>query len=419
MKTQAEMPQKGVVTLLIAQFFSAISDNALLIVAIALLEEGVRDPWWVPILKGISIFSFVAFAPWVGIISDQWPKRRIMMFANAMKACACVALVMGLHPFFCFMVLGLGAALYSPAKYGLITELVPNDALVKFNAWIEISTVVAAILGVVLGGWCVSERFQMSEFSEYVMNLGNFDTQLVSAFGVLLFFYCVAGFLNFFIPESGVIYEMSHQKNKGVARFLASNKKLWLDKKGKLSLSVTTLFWGMGATMQLMTLAWARSHLGLTLELSSYVQGVSAIGAILGALLAARWLQLHHAHHLLWIGIGIGALLPAMNWVNSLPGAMLLMGVAGILSGLFIVPMNALLQSRGHKLLSAGESIAVQNFNENFCVLAMMALYGLLLMFEVSIQVVLNIFGLGVIVCMAWIMKEYAKSASKNSDVFN
>ncbi len=419
MNIQTENAAKGIKSLLGAQFFSAIADNALLIVAFALLEEGAHDPWWMPVLKGLSIFSFVAFAPWVGVWSDRWPKRQVMMTANAIKACACFGLLWGVHPFFSFALLGIGAALYSPAKYGLITELEPQDRLVKANAWIEVSTVVAAVVGVVLGGWCVSERVQGSDFSEFLSTWLDFETQLLPAFMVLLCLYMAAGLLNLKIPESGVTYERRSDALKGVARFIQSNKTLWLDPKGRLSLSVTTLFWGVGASMQLMTLAWAQAHLGVSLELSSYIQAMSALGAMAGAWLAARFLQMHHAKHLLWVGLLLGALLPVLNWVHSLSMAMLLMGLAGLLSGLFVVPMNALLQSRGRELLSAGESIAVQNFNENFCVLSMMGLYSVLLALQIPVQSLLNILGACIAVCMVWIMCEQAKISSQKSVTSN
>ena len=183
-----------------------------------------------------------------------------------------------------------------------------------------------------------------------------------------------------------------------------------------MSLSVTTLFWGVGATMQLMTLAWAQAHLNLSLEWSSYIQGVSALGAVLGAWLASRYLQLHHAKHLLWIGLLLGAMLPMMNLIYTLPMAMLLMILAGVLCGLFVVPMNALLQSRGRILLSTGESIAVQNFNENFCVLSMLGIYSFLLAIEIPIQTLINLLGMVIAFFMLKLLHQHRNNFQKNEN---
>ena len=416
MKLQDSKWPKSINFLLGAQFISAIADNALLIVAIALLEESSHEAWWVPILKGLSIFSFVIFAPWVGVMADQWPKRNVMLVANGIKAGACLGLLLGTHPFISFTLLGFGAALYSPAKYGLLNELEPEHRLVKVNAWIEVSTVVAAVAGVVLGGWCISERVQNSEISTYLMRSMEVNTQLLAAFFMLLCLYSLAGLLNLKIPCSGVIYFREKEKTNGFSRFIQSNKTLWFDPEGRLSLSVTTLFWGVGATMQLMTLAWAQAHLNLSLEWSSYIQGVSALGAVLGAWLASRYLQLHHAKHLLWIGLLLGAMLPMMNLIYSLPMAMLLMILAGLLSGLFVVPMNALLQSRGRILLSTGESIAVQNFNENFCVLSMLGIYSFLLAIEIPIQTLINLLGMVIAFFMLKLLHQHRNNFQKTEN---
>jgi MFS family permease len=401
---------RGFLTLLAAQFFSGLADNALLLLAIALLVEQAREPWWVPVLKGLSIFSFVILAPWVGVLSDRWPKRNVMMAANAIKVLACIGLLVELHPFFAFALLGFGAAIYSPAKYGLITELEPAERLVKANAWLEVSTVLAAVLGVVLGGWligrCALEDAPALKFLAVTMA----PTPLLPAFMALLGLYATAALLNLGIPQSGAVNRpISASMPQLVQRFIRSNLTLWQDQAGQLSLSVTTLFWGVGAAMQLMVLAWAQSQLGLSLEAAAYLQGCVAAGVILGAFLAARLLQLHHARSILWVGWVLGALLPFMNWIESPALAMALMVLIGTMTGFFVVPMNALLQNRGHALLSSGESIAVQNFNENCSGLSMLAVYSTLLALQIPIHVLLPLLGASIVLCMTLIMLNHYK----------
>ncbi|WP_304306106.1 lysophospholipid transporter LplT [Pseudacidovorax intermedius] len=355
---------RGMHWLLAAQFFSGLADNALLVIAIAQLMAMGAPVWMAPMLKFCFTLAYVLLAPWVGALADRWPKALVMLAANLLKAGAACGMALGLHPLLAFALAGLGAAVYSPAKYGLITEQVPPAMLVRANGWIEVSTVCAIVLGTGFGGLLVSAR------------MPGVDTALA----VVLATYALAGLLNLLIPRG-----VSHGSGVGwaptalVGRFATANATLWRDPQGGLSLAITTLFWGAGATLQLVVLAWAQDALDLGLEQAAYLQAVVALGIVAGAALAGRWVRLHQAPRVLPLGVLMGAGVPLMVAVDTLTVAIVLLTLIGALAGLLVVPMNALLQHRGHVLLRPGESIAVQNFNENLGVLAMLGVYAALL----------------------------------------
>ncbi len=377
----------GFVALLAAQFVSALADNALLVVAMAVLLEQQHQPYWVPLLKLLFTASYVLLGPWVGAWADTWPKQRVMMGANGIKCLACLAMLLGLNPILAFGLAGLGAAIYAPAKYGLVTEMEPPHRLVRANGWIEVSTVCAALFGVVLGGFLVGRLWMGSALFLWLGGgLQAWGPFAVSLAGLLLL-YGLASALNCLIPDSGVRYPRSAWGARLVwARFLQDQAALWRDPLGSISLTVTTLFWGVGATLQLLVLAWAQQALHLSLEHAAYLQAATAIGVIAGATLAARMVSLQQAPKVLGIGVLMGGLMALMAFVDQWPVAAALTFVLGLVGGFFVVPMNALLQHRGAALMSAGRSISVQNTNENANVLAMVGVYSALLYAGVAVE---------------------------------
>ena len=402
----------GFYFLLAAQFVSALADNALLLVAMSLLIEQQQQAFWVPLLKLMFTLSYVLLGPWVGAWADTWPKHKVMMGANGIKCLACLAMLLGLNPIVAFGFAGLGAAIYAPAKYGLITEMEPAHRLVRANGWIEVSTVCAALFGMVLGGFLVGPTWLNSALCVWLgAGLQSFGTLAVSL-AALLAFYALAAALNRLIPDSGVRYAPSPWHVSAVfARFLEDQRTLWRDPLGAISLSVTTLFWGVGATLQLLVLAWAQQALHLSLEHAAYLQAATAIGVVAGAALAARMVALEHTPKVLGVGILLGLLLPLMSLVHAWQVAAVLTFVLGLVGGFFVVPMNALLQHRGATLLSAGRSISVQNTNENASVLAMMGVYSALLYAQVDVdQLVwmlgaLVALGMGLVQWRYWTLK--------------
>ena len=391
-----------------AQFISALADNALLLVAMALLVEQGQAAFWVPLLKLMFTLSYVVLGPWVGVCADTWPKQKVMMVANGVKALACMAILWGVNPLLAFAIVGVGAAVYAPAKYGLVTELAQPEQLVTANAWIEISTVSAVLLGVVLGGALVSPAWLQLTWVQAWSSFQGLESVYAASLAMLLVCYGLAAVLNLFIQGSGRVYApMPWQLTVLLGGFWQDLKSLWRDPLGSISLSVTTLFWGVGACLQLIVLSWAQESLLLSLSQAAYLQAATAVGVMAGAALAARWVALHQATRVLGLGLAMGALLPIMLWVTQWQTAVLLTAVLGMVGGFFVVPMNALLQHRGVVLLSAGRSIAIQNVNENASILAMMAAYSGLLYFHAKVDDLILALAFLMIAVMARVVWRY------------
>lgn len=380
------------------QFISTLADNALLIVAIARALELAAPAWVIPLLKLSFTLSYVLLAPFVGPIADFWRKGRVMVVANLLKAGAVVALLVGQDPLWVLAFGGLGAAIYAPAKYGLITELLAPAHLVRANGYFEGATVCAVILGTALGGLLISPAMSYMGLGA-LWGVALAPSALVVGMLVLVVFYVLSAGLTLGIEDSGARYPRHPVHPWYLVRcFWRENRILWRDAMGGLSMSVTTLLWAVGATLQLIVLRWASEALGLTLGHAAYLQGVSAVGVVLGAVLASRYMSLAGATRLLPMGVVLGLLIPVMLWVDTVVGAACLLMVVGGLAGFFVVPLNALLQHRGHTLLTAGRSIAVQGFNENGGMLLMLALYAVATAAQLSLHYLVWGFG-GLVTC--------------------
>jgi MFS family permease len=378
--------------LIAAQFVSALSDNALLIVTIALLQQQGEPAWWAPLLKFNFTIAYVVLAPFVGALADVVVKARLMMAMNALKVLGVLGLLLGASPLLAFAVIGTGAAAYAPAKYGLVTEMVPPRLLVAANGWIEISTVCAVLLGAVLGGALISPFAYQAMHETWPA-----AAPLNAAIGLLLAGYALAALLNLGIPDTLVRYRRVHLAPLALWRaFVRAQRRLWGDAEGGLSLAVTTLFWGAAAVLQFAVLRWAVDVLGLPLSLAAGLQAVVALGIVAGAALAGRYVALSRATRVLPLGVIMGIAVPLVGLIDTWLASVPLLLLVGALGGALVVPLNALLQHRGHQLLTAGRSIAVQNFNENLSVLVMLAVYAGLLAVQVDIRALMA--GLGVLV---------------------
>ncbi len=401
--------KRGFYTIMAAQFFSSLADNALLIAAIALLIELAAPEWMKPLLKLFFTVSYVVLAPFVGAFADAMPKGRVMFITNTIKVLGCALLFFTVHPLLAYAVVGFGAAAYSPAKYGILTELLPPEKLVAANGWIEGTTVGSIILGTMVGGALISPTV-----SGFLLGLDfpgldfHIDSPAESAILVIAVFYIIAALFNLRIPDTGARYEKQHTNPlKLLADFWHCNTTLWRDKLGQISLAVTTLFWGAGATLQFIVLQWAKEQLQMPLDKAAILQGIVALGIAAGAVLAARFVPLKQTPSVLKLGVAMGLVVPAMTLVTSMGASIPLLVLIGGLAGYFVVPMNALLQHRGHVLLSAGHSIAVQNFNENLNILVMLGLYALLIKLDLHVNAIIVIFGLFVAGTMALVIKRY------------
>ena len=403
--------KRGFYNILAAQFLSSLADNALLIAAIALLASIGAPDWMTPLLKLFFVVSYVVLAAWVGIFADLLPKGHVMFITNAIKVGGCLLMLFGSHPLLAYAVVGIGAAAYSPAKYGILTELLPPEKLVVANGWIEGLTVVSIILGVVLGGVLIKPEvaFAILQFFHLpAVGLTSYPEAALFMVGIV---YALAAAVNLTIPDTGVRYERPNfEPIASVKNFIQSCSLLWHDKLGQISLSVTTLFWGAGAVLQFLVLKWAEHALGMHLSDGAILQAVVSIGIALGAVGAAV-VPLKKSLTVLPMGVAMGVVVACASFYDqtvfegtvhllgfemrqAVLGACGLMILVGLLAGFFIVPMNALLQHRGHVLMSAGRSIAVQNFNENLSILTMLAVYSLLIHWDLSVQAAMVVFGI-------------------------
>ncbi len=386
----------GFYIIMAAQFFSSLADNALLVAAIALLMQADAPSWLTPYLKFFFVISYVLLAPYVGAFADRLPKGHVMFLANTVKIVGCVMMLWGIDPLAAYAVVGLGAAAYSPAKYGILTEYLPHSKLVAANGWIEGLTVASIILGTVLGGVLIHARVSgVLLHLDFPLLDTPIDTPAEAAIAVITVVYAIAALFNLKVPRtSAVLKPLPAHPVDTLRDFWRCVVHLWRDRLGQVSLAVTTLFWGAGATLQFIVIEWARAALGFDLSKAAMLQGVSAFGIAIGAVLASSWVTLDRSVRVIPLGIAMGLIVIAMNFVGQAWLAAVLLVLIGALAGFFVVPMNALLQHRGHHLVGAGRSIAVQNFNENSSILLMIALYSVMLNFGHSIFFVILMFGL-------------------------
>jgi len=421
---------RGFYIVIAAQFFSSLADNALLIAAISLLRDVHAPEWMTPMLKLFFFVSYVVLAAFVGAFSDSMPKGRVMLATNGLKLVGALLMLAGLHPLIAYAVVGFGAAGYAPAKYGIITEMLPPEKLVAANGWIEGLTVASIILGFVVGGILVSPRIGQTLLDIGVPYLdADIDNVGQAAIAVIAGIYLIATMINFAIPDTGARYaRQEHSLLRLLVDFGHCAKVLWTDRLGQISLAVTTLFWGAGATLQFIVLKWSEQALGMTLSQGAILQAVVAVGVAAGAVWAAARVTLKQSLSVLPVGIAMGITVTALavldfralpagglpiagqtlHWSALLAGVLML--VIGALAGYFVVPMNALLQHRGYVLLSAGHSIAVQNFNENLSILIMVGLYSALIAIDLPIRAIIALFGAFVSLTMGAVLLRHRRN---------
>ena len=401
---------RGFYTILAAQFFSALADNALLFAAIALLKTFQAPDWQTPVLQQFFVFAYIVLAPFVGPFADALPKGQVMFISNAVKIVGCAAMLLGLHPLLAYGFVGIGAAMYSPAKYGILTEYLPPQKLVWANGWMEGLTVAAIILGAIVGGALIGSKVEAG-IVEHLVGLEfnpGIDTAPEVAIVIILGIYVLAAIFNLFIPKVPIDHKLPRRNPWFLLRdFSHCFWLLWKDPLGQVSLAVTTLFWGAGATLRLIVLTWAGIALGFDLEHSTQLTAVVGIGIAIGSAVAAKAVPLHRAVRVLPVGIAMGVTVIAMVFVTDWRVAIPLLILVGGMAGYFVVPMNALLQHRGHLLMGAGHSIAVQNFNENLSILAMLGAYALMIRAELGVNATVIVFGVFVALTMAWLTKRH------------
>ena len=374
---------KGFYAYLSAQFLSALADNALLFAAIALLASMNAPTWHQPLLLQFFVLAYIVLAPVVGAFADSKPKGQVMFLSNGIKLVGCLAMFFGMQPLYAYGIVGIGAATYSPAKYGILTELLPKQSLVAANGWVEGLTVAAIILGAIVGGLLATYDVHMSIL-------------------IIAGLYLLAAIFNRYIPLLPIEHKVEKKNPWFLFKdFMRSAFKLGKDRfGGQLSLAITTLFWGAGATLRLVIIAWAAFALNYGIDKATQLTAIVALGVAIGAVIAAKFVEMKDAVKILSTGILMGFLVCAMVFVSTWYYAAILLLFIGIFSGFLIVPMNALLQHRGHRLVGSGHSIAVQNFSENLGILLLSGTYTFMVKHDIHINAIVFIFGLFVLFAM-------------------
>jgi MFS transporter, LPLT family, lysophospholipid transporter len=400
--------KRGFYTIMSAQFFSSLADNALFVAAVELIRTGGGAEWQRAALVPMFALFYVVLAPFVGAFADARPKGQVMFYSNAIKVVGCLMMLFGTHPLMSYAIVGLGAAAYSPAKYGILTELLPASQLVKANGWIEGLTIASIILGVLLGGQLVGLTMsnQLLSFNLPFIDTG-IDTPPEAAISVLVFIYALAAWFNTRIPRTGVeMRPLPANPLQMLPDFWTCNSRLWKDKLGQISLATTTLFWGVSGNLRYIVLAWSAAALGYSTTQASSLVGVVAIGTAVGAVVASMRMRLEMATSVIPMGIAMGLLVIGMNFISNVWVAAPFLIVLGALGGFLVVPMNALLQHRGHNLMGAGRSIAVQNFNEQACILGLGAFYSLSTGLGLSAFGAITAFGV-VVAGVMWLIRRW------------
>lgn len=359
--------RRAFLSVVLAQFLGSLADNALLIAAIALLVERHAPSWTAPALRICFYLAYVVLGPFAGAVADAAAKSRVLVATSFVKLAGCALLLVHVHPLLAYALVGLGASPSSPARYGILPELLPSSELVLANAWIEAATVLSILGGVVLGGVLIDPR-------QMVAHLGS---PARSAIAGILVLYALAALAALAIPRGSASNPaaLAHPARL-VEAFMASTARLWRDRMAGLAMATTCVFWAVAAALQFLVLRWAGEALGMPLSQAALLQGVLALGIIAGAALSARFVPLSRAPALLPAGLAVGVLIVLTLQVRTPLAAACLLAAVGALSGLLLVPMNALLQSRGSCLMHPGQSIAVQNFSESLAALVVLLVYG-------------------------------------------
>ncbi len=351
---------RGMNAVLVSQFLSAFADNALLFAILAQLKAEFYPEWSHPILQMVFVLTYIILAPFVGQIADRFSKGRVMLVGNLFKFVGALGICVGMNPFICYGLVGIGAASYSPAKYGILGELTDGNQLVKANGVMEASTIAAILVGSVAGGYLS-------------------DMSLILALGICASLYALAVVVNLAIP-----YIAPARKEKDwnfkhmIGNFTFACRSLWADQESRFTLVGTSMFWGAGVTLRFLLVAWVPLVLGLQDNTTpTMLNAAVAIGIVIGAGLAAKFISLETVRRCMPAGIVIGIMVVLLSLQTSLIPSYTILIILGIFGGLFVVPLNALLQEKGKKTVGAGNAIAVQNLGENSAMLIMLGLYSL------------------------------------------
>jgi LPLT family lysophospholipid transporter-like MFS transporter len=410
--------KRGFYTIMSAQFFSSLADNALFVAAVEMLRSAGAPQWQPAALVPMFALFYVVLAPFLGAFSDAVPKGKVMFYANAIKVAACLLMLYGGHPLIAYAFVGLGAAAYSPAKYGILTELLPTSQLVKANGWIEGLTILSIIFGAGLGGQLTGPRIAPYLLSVHVPFIDfGIETPAQATVAFMVVLYVIAAAFNLRIPRTDTSLEPFAGKAGELLRdFSQCNARLWDDKLGQISLATTTLFWGVSGNLRYLVLAWAGVALGFDMAHATLLLVLVGLGTAAGAVLASVTVRLVNATRVILLGVALGLAVIAINAMHSVWIAGTFLTLLGAIGGYMVVPMNALLQHRGHNLMGSGRSIAVQNFNEQAAILGVGALYSALTRVGLPVYASIAIFGIFVALMSLLIYRWHRSNLVKHRD---
>jgi MFS transporter, LPLT family, lysophospholipid transporter len=377
--------KRGFYTIMSAQFFSSLADNALFVAAVEMLRTSGAPEWQRAALVPMFALFYVVLAPYVGAFADALPKGKVMFVSNAIKVVGCLLMLFGVHPLFSYAIVGL--------------------------------TIGSIILGVLVGGQLIGPKFapMLLGLDLPLLDTG-IDTGPEAAIASMIFMYLIAALFNLRIPRTESPLLPMDRPLALVRDFSQCNARLWADKLGQISLATTTLFWGVSGNLRYIVLAWAGAALGYSTTQASSLVGVVAVGTAVGAIVASMFMKLDRATGVIPLGIGMGLLVILMNFIDNVWMAAPFLIILGAIGGYLVVPMNALLQHRGHNLMGAGRSIAVQNFNEQACILGLGAFYTAMTKFGLSAFGAITIFGIVVAGTMELIRRWHQRNTVLHRD---
>jgi LPLT family lysophospholipid transporter-like MFS transporter len=370
---------RNLYTLLLAQFLTAFADNAILFAAFALItQELSRGDWYQPALQASFLLAFVFLAPWVGRFADRRPKRSVLAVGNVIKAAGALMLLAGVEPLAAYAIVGIGAAVYGPAKYGILPELIAHDRLVKANGLIEGSTIVAIVLGAVLGARLA-------------------DASIEAALWMVFAAYTVSFAVALFIPKVAGRIE---QKGPALPQFAQMMRGFFTTSRARFSMLGAAIFWAAAVVLRVMMVAWAPAVLftTTTTEIASLTVYI-AIGIAVGAFVVPWLIPIEYLRRARLAAYAMGAFIILLGTTSDPLLAKVLLFAIGMSGGIFVVPINAALQEIGHRTIGAGGAVAIQNFFENVAMLLGTGLYTLAL--TGNLDPVLAVLSLGALVIVA------------------
>jgi len=369
---------RGVGVLLGAQFLTAFADNALLFTAIAMLIESPRGDWYVPALQASFLVAFVVLAPWVGPLADRRPKPHVLLIGNVLKNLGAGFMVAGVEPLAAYALVGVGAAVYGPAKYGILPELVGADRLVRANGWIEGSTILAIVLGTVVGSRIA-------------------DRSVPLALAVIMACYVASAVVMLALPRLPAVQA---DAEVGFATFVGRMRTLLVVARARFAMLGNSLFWASAAVLRLLLVAWAPAILFTTsasdvADLTLFL----ALGIVVGALLVPRLIPIAHLRRARLAAYAMGVSILLFSLASDWWPARAVLVVIGVCGGMFLVPINAALQDIGHRTIGSGRAVALQSFFENSAMLTGVGIYTASV--RLGAQPVLSIVVVGVLVLIA------------------